>query len=76
MKRAATMLGHGVSIIKATEDRLLFARWFKQRETWSAWLCFLRVLFGLPLGEGELETFRACTGRSIPPTGGVREGEE
>jgi hypothetical protein len=64
---------HGVSIIRATEDVHLFARWFKRRESWAAWFAFLRVLFGLPLGEGELETFHACTGRSIPPTGGTRE---
>jgi hypothetical protein len=73
MKRAAGMHGHGVSIIKATEDDSLFARWFRKRETWAAWFAFLKVLFGLPLDAGELETFRQCTGRSEPPVGGTRE---
>ena len=64
MKRTSTMrVGRGVSIIEATEDPVLFARWFRKRETWAAWFAFLKVLFGLPLGEAELETFRACTGR-------------
>ena len=48
--RAALKLGQ-VSIIKATEDPVLFARWFKRRETWAAWFAFLKVLFGLPLAQ-------------------------
>jgi hypothetical protein len=61
---------HGVSIIRATEDVHLFARWFKRRESWAAWFAFLRVLFGLPLGEGELETFLHVLGaRSRRPEG-------
>jgi hypothetical protein len=74
VKRPSTMrVGRGVSIIEATEDPVLFARWFRKRETWAQWFAFLKVLFGLPLGEAELETFRLCTGRQTPPTGGTRE---
>jgi hypothetical protein len=64
---------HGVTIIAATADANLFARWFKRRETWASWFAFLKVLFGLPLGEAELATFRSCTGRSSPPVGITRE---
>jgi hypothetical protein len=74
VKRPSTMrVGRGVSIIEATEDPVLFARWFRKRETWAQWFAFLKVLFGLQLGEAELETFRLCTGRQTPPTGGTRE---
>jgi hypothetical protein len=74
VKRTSTMrVGRGVSIISATEDPVLFARWFRKRETWGAWFAFLKVLFGLPLGEAELETFRSCTGRQTPPAGITRE---
>jgi hypothetical protein len=64
---------HGVSIIAATEDPVLFARWFRKRETWASWFAFLKVLFGLPMSEAELATFRSCTGRSSPPIGVTRE---
>jgi hypothetical protein len=74
MKRSATMrAAHGVSIIEATEDPVLFARWFRKRETWASWFAFLKVLFGLPMSGAELETFRSCTGRTTPPTGITRE---
>ena len=69
----APMLGHGVSIIAATEDPVLFARWFRKRETWASWFAFLKVLFGLPMSDAELATFRSCTGRQTPPTGITRE---
>jgi hypothetical protein len=74
MKRSATMrAAHGVSIIEATEDPVLFARWFRKRETWASWFAFLKVLFGLPMSGAELETFRSCTGRTTPPNGITRE---
>lgn len=64
MTRASTVrVGRGVSIIEATEDPVLFARWFRKRETWAHWFAFLKALFGLPMSEAELETFRSCTGR-------------
>jgi hypothetical protein len=63
-----------ITIIEACADDALFAGWFRKRETWAAWFAFLKVLFGLPLDARELETFRRCTGRSVPPVGVVREG--
>ena len=44
----------------------LFARWFRG-ESWEPWRSFLASLFGLPLTPAQLETFNACTGRSIAP---------
>jgi hypothetical protein len=64
---------HGVTIIRATEDAALFARWFRDRATWASWLVFLKTLFALPLSEAELATFRSCTGRSTPPADVTRE---
>jgi hypothetical protein len=34
------------TIIDAIDDRNLFAGWFHDRATWSAWFTFLRSLFG------------------------------
>jgi hypothetical protein len=41
----------------------------------AAWLVFLRALYGLPLDDEGVETFRAHTGRTTydPPAGGWRE---
>jgi hypothetical protein len=36
------------------EDPVLFARWFRKRETWAQWFCFLKTLFGLPMSAGGL----------------------
>ncbi len=69
MMEAAT-----TTIIEACADPALFARWFRDGETWRAWFVFLRALFGLPLDADDLALFRQCTGRDEPPVGGVREG--
>jgi hypothetical protein len=59
-----------VSIIEATQHTDLFAKWFKDRETWKAWFVLLRAVFGLPLDEEQLALFRQHTGRSLPALGG------
>jgi hypothetical protein len=63
----------GVSILDACADPDLFGPWFKQPETWRAWFCFLRALFGLPLDDQERVLFQQHTGRADPPAGGTRE---
>jgi hypothetical protein len=60
------------SIIDVCTDPALFAPWFKG-ETWAAWFCFLKVMFGLPLDGTELQLFQACTGRSAPSLLGYLE---
>jgi hypothetical protein len=62
-----------MNIIDATADPNLFARWFRDRETWQAWFVFLRALFGLPMSEGDRALYERCTGRSDAPAGGARE---
>jgi hypothetical protein len=41
--------------------------------SWSAWLCFLRALFALPLGESDMSIYTARTGRADLPTSAPRE---
>ena len=61
------------TIIDAIDDRNLFAGWFRDRATWSAWFTFLRALFGLPLSPQELFLYRECTGCSEAPTAPATE---
>jgi hypothetical protein len=56
-----------ITIIGAVADDKLFARWFRNPATWTAWRAFLCALFALPMSQAELETFRACTGRAESP---------
>jgi hypothetical protein len=67
MKRAAT-------ILDAIRDKHLFARWFKDRDTWSAWVAFLSALFALPMTAEQIALYRQCTGRNEPPSSRATEG--
>jgi hypothetical protein len=62
-----------VTIIEAMDHPQLWAPWFRDLATWAPWRSFLRVLFGLPTGEADLDLFRRCTGRETPPPGGATE---
>jgi Terminase large subunit, T4likevirus-type, N-terminal len=64
-----------VTILEALADRNLFGALpaFRDLETWGAWRVFLAAVYGLPMTEAELETFRAHTGRSTPRPGGYSE---
>lgn len=62
------------TILKATADPNLFARWFKDRNTWAAWFVFLAALFALPMTPDQLDVYRRCTGRTTPPAVPAREG--
>jgi hypothetical protein len=58
-----------INILKAVADKNLFARrWFRQPESWSAWLAFLAALFALPMTDDQLAVYRQCTGRENAPT--------
>jgi hypothetical protein len=59
-----------ISIIDAVTDESVFGGWFRDVKSWSAWFAFLKVMFGLPLDENELATFRKHTGRTLPAPGG------
>lgn len=56
-----------MNLLEAVQDEKLFARWFRDENTWAAWRAFLGALFGLPLSEDKAEVYRACTGRSDEP---------
>jgi hypothetical protein len=46
---------------------------FRDLETWSAWEAFLGAVYGLPMSDVMLATFRAHTGRAAPREGGYNE---
>jgi Phage Terminase len=62
-----------VNILEATADAHLFARWFKDRETWQGWFAFLSALFALPMSPEHLVIFQDCTGRDQPPKEQITE---
>ncbi len=62
-----------ISIIAACQDEAIFGPWFKDRETWTAWFAFLKVMFGLALEDAEHAIFQQCTGRTAPAPGGYLE---
>jgi hypothetical protein len=57
-----------VNILQATRDPNLFAPWFKDAKTWSAWTAFLAALFALPMTDEQLVVYQRCTGRTKPPS--------
>ena len=61
------------TILQTMRETELFARWFRNPESWVFWAVFLASLFGLPLGAAELEIFQQCTGRTVPPAGAFNE---
>jgi hypothetical protein len=65
--------GAEISILDAIADENLFAPFFRDPGTWSAWRAFLATLFGLPLTPGELDLFRQCTRRQTPSADGHKE---
>ena len=60
-----------MNILQAIDDPLLFAAWFKDRDTWAAWRTFLAALFGLSIEDEAL--FAGCTGGRPAPTQQARE---
>jgi hypothetical protein len=56
------------SILDVCDHDQLFKPWFRKPATWRAWRVFLSCLFGLPIADGDLETFRRCTGLETPPS--------
>jgi hypothetical protein len=59
-----------ISIMDAVSDPDIFGAWFKNRKTWAAWFCFLKVMFALPLDKTELAMFQQFTGRIAPSPSG------
>jgi len=62
------------NIIEAISKPEYFGRAFKDLSTFSAWMTFLRTVYGLPFqSEEELATFQECTKRETPLVGGHKE---
>ena len=57
-----------VTILDAVADSNLFARWFRDPTTWTAWRAFLAALFALPMTNEQLGTYQQCTGRAAAPS--------
>jgi hypothetical protein len=57
-----------MTLLDACADRNLFAGWFKDRASWSAWFAFIAALFALPLSAEQFELYQRCTGRAAAPT--------
>jgi hypothetical protein len=55
-----------LSILDVVNDPKIFGPWFKDRESWAAWICFLKVMFGHQLDDAELKIYQECTNRSAP----------
>jgi hypothetical protein len=56
-----------MNILEAIADPHLFAPWFRDPATWTAWRAFLAALFALPMSDVELELFARHTGRATAP---------
>src|SRR5271167_1120998 len=69
-KARALVESKPVSILDVISDPDIFLPWFKDRESWAAWICFLKVMFGHDLDQAELKIYRECTHRSAPPPSG------
>src|ERR1700690_2292196 len=62
-----------VTILKALEDRRLFASVLRDKATWRPWRAFLAALFGLGMSDAEADLYRQCTGRAAPPIAAFAE---
>jgi hypothetical protein len=62
-----------VTLLDAVADPNLFARWFRDRDTWGPWFAFLRAIFGLAMSDNDRALYARCTGRAEPAAGGHRE---
>src|ERR1700730_3163437 len=56
-----------MNIMAALDDKFLLGTHFRG-SSWDGWRTFMRALFGLPMDDASLATYRACTGRVSPPS--------
>ena len=62
-----------MDIIQSIRDANLLGQAFGDLTTWKAWLTCLKAIHALPMDDGELEIFKACTKRERPPSKPVLE---
>ena len=58
-----------ITIIDALRNRKLFGPLFADLTTWTAWIVWLKAVFGLPMEKTELELYQRCTARTDLPKG-------
>jgi hypothetical protein len=61
------------TIIEAVQNPKLLRPVFRDLSTWSAWICLLKALFGLPLSGKGLALYQQCTQRTTLPEGEFSE---
>jgi len=52
-----------LNIIDVIEDKGLLGQFISKQSTWKAWKTLLRAFFALSPRKGDLDLYRACTGR-------------
>lgn len=62
-----------MTFIEVLQDRRLLGQFIRDPETWRVWFTFARAVEGVPPVDGDLETFRLCTGREAWPTEAAAE---
>ena len=72
MQQTSRPPGHGLTILDAMGDPVIFGPWFEGKN-WGAWRVFLKAIFGLKLTREELHLHDRCTGRQNPPEAPARE---
>ena len=70
-KSCAPDVKPAISIMDAVNEPDIFGPWFRNKESFAAWFCFLKVMFALPLEPAELAIFQKCTGRGTPSLSGI-----
>ena len=55
-----------VTLIDAMADSNLFAPWFRDPASWSAWRAFLSALFALPMTDEQLAKAKGIVARGVP----------
>ena len=62
-----------MNIIEAIEDEHLFAPWFKDHRSWTAWFVFLKALFNIRTSNDEFKLFAQHTAREKALEGDIHE---
>src|SRR5271155_105388 len=62
-----------MNILDALDDPKGVGGFFRDADSWHTWRVFLAALFGLPMSDEQLATYRQFTGRSTPPSEALHE---
>jgi hypothetical protein len=62
-----------ITLLDAMADANLFASWFRDPASWTAWRVFFKSLFALSMNDAEFATYRECTGRTELPSAPASE---